>query len=103
VFEERTFVLPAGVRLFAAIAAGPVDKTLLVIHGGPDWDHTYLRDPLSRLAGSYRLVLPDLRGCGRSVTGLAAERHTPDAAVADLVALLDRVGARSTVSFKRSP
>ncbi|MBE2997566.1 alpha/beta hydrolase [Nocardiopsis sp. HNM0947] len=51
------------------VLAGPVDATPLVaVHGGPDWDHSYLLDPLIRL-GHRRLVLPDLRGCGRSSPG----------------------------------
>jgi pimeloyl-ACP methyl ester carboxylesterase len=80
------------VALLVAQSPGPGDSALLVIHGGPDWDHTYLRDPLSQLAGRYRLVMPDIRGCGRSTCGLPADQYTPDAVVADLVALLDLLG-----------
>jgi len=40
--------------------------TLIVLHGGPGFDHTYLRpwlDPVSEVA---QLIYVDLRGCGRS-------------------------------------
>lgn len=77
------------VELFVAQRPGPADRALLVIHGGPDWDHSYLREPLSRLDGRRRLVMPDLRGCGRSTAGLRDDQYTPDAAVADLMVLLD--------------
>jgi pimeloyl-ACP methyl ester carboxylesterase len=77
------------VALFVAQTPGPASRTLLVIHGGPDWDHSYLRSPLAELAGRHRLVLPDLRGCGRSTRGLADDQYHPDAVVADLLALLD--------------
>jgi hypothetical protein len=30
------------VELLVAQSPGPADRALLVIHGGPDWDHTYL-------------------------------------------------------------
>ena len=80
------------VELLVAQSPGPVSRALLVIHGGPDWDHTYLREPLSELGGQHRLVLPDLRGCGRSTRGLPSGCYTPDAAVGDLLALLDRLG-----------
>jgi pimeloyl-ACP methyl ester carboxylesterase len=80
------------VRLFVAQSEGPTQRALLVIHGGPDWDHTYLREPLNRLAGRHRLILPDLRGCGRSTRGLPDGQYTPDAATADLAVLLDALG-----------
>lgn len=83
------------VDLFVAESAGPVERTLLVVHGGPDWDHSYLRDPLCGLAGRHRLLLPDLRGCGRSTCGLSDDQYTGDALVADLVALLDRKGVQA--------
>jgi pimeloyl-ACP methyl ester carboxylesterase len=95
VFTEGRVPVPTGVDLFVARTAGPADRTLLVIHGGPDWDHSYLREPLADLAGEHRLIMPDLRGCGRSTSGLADDQYTPDAVVADLLALLD--GARTDV------
>ena len=81
-----------GVELFVAETPVPAGNALLVIHGGPDWDHTYLREPLGRLAGRHRGILPDLRGCGRSSLGLADSQYTPVAAADDLAALLDALG-----------
>jgi pimeloyl-ACP methyl ester carboxylesterase len=80
------------IDLFLATMPGPPDKVLLVIHGGPDWDHSYLRVPLDRLAGTRRVLLPDLRGCGRSTSGLALADYSWDAAVRDLLGLLDALG-----------
>jgi pimeloyl-ACP methyl ester carboxylesterase len=77
------------VDLFLASTDEPAEQALLVIHGGPDWDHTYLREPLDRLAGRRRVLLPDLRGCGRSTRGLRDDQYTWDVVVADLLALLD--------------
>jgi pimeloyl-ACP methyl ester carboxylesterase len=76
--------VPGETEIFVAWQEGGRDRTLLAIHGGPDWDHSYLRDPLERL--DCRLLLPDLRGCGRS--GRAPEYH-PDGVVEDLVRVLD--------------
>ena len=91
--EDRVAVsADPAVRLFVAQSEGPADRALLVIHGGPDWDHSYLREPLDRLAGRHRLILPDLRGCGRSTRGLADGQYTPDAATGDLAVLLDALG-----------
>ena len=63
-----------------------------MIHGGPDWDHSYLRDPLEQFVGTQRVLLPDLRGCGRSTRGLTMYDYTWDAAVNDLLGLLDVLG-----------
>src|SRR5712671_2049048 len=53
-----------GVKLYVArVGVGP---TLLVIHGGPDWDHSYLRSFMHPLITSTDLLFFDLRGCGRS-------------------------------------
>ena len=38
------------VELLVAQTPGPAGRALLVIHGGPDGDHTCPRDPLSELA-----------------------------------------------------
>lgn len=39
---------------------------VVVLHGGPDFDHSYLLPELNRLADSARLVYYDQRGRGRS-------------------------------------
>ena len=89
------------VELFVAQTPGPAGNPLLVIHGGPDWDHTYLREPLGQLAGRRRVILPDLRGCGRSTLGLPDGQYTPAAAAGDLAALLDalRTGPADVLGF----
>lgn len=80
------------VELFTARTRRGPGRRLLVVHGGPDWDHTYLREPLIGLRGTHQLIMPDLRGCGRSTRHLPQEHYTPDAAVGDLAALLARLG-----------
>jgi pimeloyl-ACP methyl ester carboxylesterase len=82
VWRERR--VPGETEIFVAWQEWPEDRALLVIHGGPDWDHSYLRDPLAQLG--CQLLLPDLRGCGRS--GRVPEYH-PDGVMGDLVRVLD--------------
>jgi pimeloyl-ACP methyl ester carboxylesterase len=80
------------VELHVAEREGTGERPLLVVHGGPDWDHSYLVEPLIRLPERYGLLFPDLRGCGRSSRGLADEQYSWDLAVEDLVALIDELG-----------
>jgi pimeloyl-ACP methyl ester carboxylesterase len=99
-FTDRLVPVSAGpaVQLFTTQVPGPADRTLLVIHGGPDWDHSYLRQPLARLSPGHRVIWADLRGCGRSTQGLDDGQYNPDAATADLIALLGALGiARADV------
>ena len=37
-------------------------RPIIVLHGGPDFDHTYLRPELDRLADQARLIYYDQRG-----------------------------------------
>jgi proline iminopeptidase len=39
---------------------------IVVVHGGPDFDHEYLLPDMDRLADSFRLIYYDQRGRGRS-------------------------------------
>ena len=48
-------------------------QPIIVLHGGPDFDHTYLLPDLDRLADAYRLIYYDQRGRGKS-----AEHVAPD-------------------------
>jgi proline iminopeptidase len=51
-----------------------VGHPIVVLHGGPDFDHTYLLPELDRLAESFRLLYYDQRGRGRSANGVRPER-----------------------------
>lgn len=42
-------------------------RPIIVIHGGPGFDHTYLLPDMDRLADSYRLIYYDQRGRGKSM------------------------------------
>ena len=59
-------------------------QPIVVVHGGPDFDHTYLLPDLDRLADSYRLVYYDQRGRGRSAEGVRPEDVTLASDIADL-------------------
>jgi proline iminopeptidase len=48
---------------YRAIGQGP---PIIVLHGGPDFDHNYLLPEMDRLADSFRLIYYDQRGRGRS-------------------------------------
>jgi proline iminopeptidase len=59
-------------------------RPIVVLHGGPDFDHTYLLPELDRLSDAYRLIYYDQRGRGRSVEGVQPEDVTIASEVADL-------------------
>lgn len=50
------------VRRFGDVALPP----LVVVHGGPTWDHSYLLPVAEGLSDIAHVVMFDLRGCGRS-------------------------------------
>ena len=80
-----------GWRLFVrAIGAGP---PIVVLHGGPDFDHTYLLPELDLLTDSYRLVYYDQRGRGRSAEGVRPEDVTIESEVEDIEAIRRRTGS----------
>ncbi|GJL55971.1 MAG: proline iminopeptidase [Nitrospirales bacterium] len=71
---------------------GNGNNPLLVIHGGPDWDHTYLIPPFEIIADQYPVLLFDIRGCGGSTRFGIPEKYSSDQAVEDVVQLLDKEG-----------
>ena len=45
-------------------------RAVIVLHGGPDFDHLYLLPELDRLADAYHLIYYDQRGRGQSAAGV---------------------------------
>jgi proline iminopeptidase len=52
------------------------DQPVIVLHGGPDFDHGYLLPDLDRLKDAFRLVYYDQRGRGRSADNVRPEDVT---------------------------
>lgn len=87
-----------GVDLYARRFGDPALPLLVVVHGGPTWDHTYLLPAVAELADIAHVVLFDLRGCGRSartapVGALPVAALQPDYLADDVAALIRHLGA----------
>ena len=67
-------------------------RPLVVVHGGPDFNHRYLLPELDRLAECCRLVYYDQRGRGRSFVVAAAIEVTMQSEVDDLDGVRRRLG-----------
>ena len=64
----------AGASLYARdVGRG---RPLIVLHGGPDFDHAYLGPELDELADTYRLIYYDQRGRGKSAENIRPEDVT---------------------------
>jgi proline iminopeptidase len=59
-------------------------QPIIVLHGGPDFDHGYLLPDLDRLADAFRLIYYDQRGRGRSADDVRPEDVTLASDVDDL-------------------
>lgn len=68
---------------------------IMVLHGGPDLDHTYLLPELDRLADSFRLIYYDQRGRGRSTEGVDPEEVDIQSEMEDLDSLRRHLGLDS--------
>jgi pimeloyl-ACP methyl ester carboxylesterase len=96
---SRGELVAAGdVELFVRRFGNPGLPLLVVVHGGPTWDHSYLLPAVAELADLAHVVLFDLRGCGRSsrtppVGNLPVAALQPDLLADDVAALIRHFGA----------
>ncbi len=87
-----------GIDLDVIDAGTPGDPVVVLAHGWPESSHSWRHqiDPL--VAAGYRVLVPDQRGYGSSSAPKEVEAYRSDRLSADLVALLDDVGA-DTATF----
>ncbi|HST04220.1 MAG TPA: alpha/beta fold hydrolase [Chloroflexia bacterium] len=62
-------------------------QPIIVIHGGPDFDHTYLLPDMDRLSDSYRLIYYDQRWRGKSTSTIPPDDITIQTEIDDLEGL----------------
>lgn len=94
---DGELVSVSGVQLFVRRFGDPALPMLIVVHGGPTWDHSYLLPAAAQLADVAHVVLFDLRGCGRSsrtspVGTLPVAGLQPDYLADDVAALVAHLG-----------
>jgi proline iminopeptidase len=80
-------------HLFIAERGDPDGLPLLILHGGPGLDHTMFGDHLDALGDSYRLVLIDGRGQGRSDRDSDPSSWTLQQHASDVSAVAAALGA----------
>jgi proline iminopeptidase len=86
VVSERRVSVDGNSLYARAIGQGP---PVIVLHGGPDFDHRYFLPDLDRLGDSYRLIYYDQRGRGQSAANVRPEEVSLTSDIDDL----DRVRA----------
>jgi proline iminopeptidase len=92
--EPRTGFMTAGsARLhFRYVGEGP---SIVVLHGGPDFDYDYLLPELDRLAERFRIICYDQRGRGRSADGVRPDDVTVESEMDDLEQVRRHFGLES--------
>lgn len=87
-----------GIDIDVIDAGAPDGPVVVLAHGWPESSHSWRHqvDPL--VGAGYRVLVPDQRGYGASSAPAVVESYRSDRLAADLVALLDDVGA-DTATF----
>ncbi|HEX8010803.1 MAG TPA: alpha/beta fold hydrolase [Casimicrobiaceae bacterium] len=75
---------------------------MVVLHGGPDFNHNYLLPELDRLSSAFRLIYYDQRGRGKSSHGVAPEAVSIESEVDDLDRLRQHFGLSTIVVLGHS-
>jgi len=77
-------------------------QPLIVLHGGPDFDHGYLLPDLDRLKDRFRLIYYDQRGRGRSADGVRPEEVTLSSDIDDIDKVREHARLESTALLGHS-
>ena len=87
---RESYVCVKGGRLYVReIGSG---TPIVVLHGGPDFNHNYLLPELDDLANTFRLIYYDQRGRGKSSANVSADDVTIESEVDDLERLREHFG-----------
>jgi proline iminopeptidase len=79
--REGYIPVPGTELYFREVGSGP---SLVILHGGPDFNHNYLLPELDRLSSAFRLIYYDQRGRGKSSRGVPPEAVNIQSEVDDL-------------------
>ena len=77
-------------------------QRIIILHGGPDFDHAYLLPDMDRLSDSFRLIYYDQRGRGKSARDVQPQDVSLQSDVEDLERLRDYFQLESVVLLGHS-
>jgi proline iminopeptidase len=98
--KEARIPIGGGVSLYArTVGRG---RPTIVLHGGPDFDHSYLTPDLDRLRDAFHLIYFDQRGRGRSAEHVRPEEVTLESDVEDIEKVRRRFGFGAPVVLGHS-
>jgi proline iminopeptidase len=87
------YVIVAGARLYyRELGAGP---PLVILHGGPDFNHNYLLPEMDAWSSAFRLIYYDQRGRGKSSGDVRPEDVSIESDIEDLDVLRQHFGLES--------
>jgi proline iminopeptidase len=98
--SARLFFDVIGESLDASTADMALRPTLILLHGGPGYDHSTLRPYFDRYSDTHQLIYLDHRGCGRS-TG-AKETWKLDQWADDIASFCSTLSIGAPVVFGQS-
>jgi proline iminopeptidase len=87
------------VLYYRDIGQGP---SIVLLHGGPDFDHHYFLPDMDRLADAFRLIYYDQRGRGKSARDVRPEDVSIDSEIQDLDRVREYFHLESTVVLGHS-
>jgi pimeloyl-ACP methyl ester carboxylesterase len=94
---SRRVGMQDGVELHVAEYGSPGDPVLVLLHGFPELGYSW-RHQIPALAGAgYRLLVPDLRGFGRSDAPEAVEAYSVEVLAGDVLTLFEAAGVKRGV------
>ena len=97
--SEGFFPVDQGALFYREIGHG---QPVIILHGGPDFDHNYLLPDMDRLSNSFRLVYYDQRGRGKSVGVSNPDQVSIQSEIKDLERLREHLKLESFVTLGHS-
>jgi proline iminopeptidase len=99
--DAREASIPVGTASLHARVIGR-GQPVIVLHGGPDFDYSYLLPELDQLKDAYRLIYYDQRGRGKSAEHVRPEDVTIASDVEDLDKVRQHFGLETTAVLGHS-
>jgi pimeloyl-ACP methyl ester carboxylesterase len=82
------------VELHVVEHGGPGGRTVVLLHGFPELGYSWRHQVPALVSAGYRVIVPDLRGFGRSDVPDRVEAYAVDSLTSDVLSLLDHAGVQ---------